>query len=134
SGPGDAYALVAARARDMSDAEVAAVAVPGEDPKTLRIATAVGEGYEELVELEFPVAETVTGSVFGTGESRVISNFDGAPEEAPVVSRLPGGPVFLVPLGSVEDVRGVLLVGKAEGRPVFPSAVMRLLEAFAGQA
>lgn len=134
SGPGDAYALVATRARDMSDAEVAAVAVPGEDSKTLRIATAVGEGYEELAELEFPVEGTIAGSVLGTGESRVITNFEGEPEEAPVVSRFPNGPVFLVPLGAVEDVRGVLFVGKAEGRSVFPSAVMRLLEAFAAQA
>ncbi|MFW5898992.1 MAG: GAF domain-containing protein [Jiangellaceae bacterium] len=134
SGPGDAYTLVATRARDMSDAEVAAVAVPGEGSTTLRIVTVVGEGYEELAELEFPVEGTIAGSVLGTGEARMITNFDGEPEEAPVVSRFPNGPIFLVPLGAVEDVRGVLFVGKAEGRSVFPSAVMRLLEAFAAQA
>src|SRR5690606_34751429 len=105
-----------------------------EEPKVLRVVAAVGEGCDGLTGLELRVPSTVIGSVFTAGKPRIINEFVGEPDEAPVLSRLPRGPIFLVPLGTAEDVRGVLIVGKAKGQPAFPEPVVRLLEAFAGQA
>jgi signal transduction histidine kinase len=44
------------------------------------------------------------------------------------------GPMLIVPLGTGPDVRGVLTVANAPGRPAFTASVRRLLEAFAAQA
>jgi signal transduction histidine kinase len=130
----DALALVAARAREMSDAEVAAVAVPTDDPDTMRVVAVDGTGHGELRGFEFPVEGSLIGSVFAAGEPRSVSGPGLTGTEAPLVSQLPEGPKLLIPLGSRGGVRGVLIVGKTRGQAPFASAVQRLLGAFAGQA
>ena len=134
SEPRDALALVASQARKMSGAKVAAVAVPSSGPDNLVVTAVAGEGYDDLAGFEFPIENTLMGGVFATGEPRAITEFAGDPVEAPLVARLPRGPRLLVPLGERGSVRGVLVVAKKRGQSPFPSAVMRLLRSFAGQA
>lgn len=134
SEPREAMALMAARAREMSHALVAAIAVPADELGTLVVAAVSGSGYEELAGLELPVESTVAGSVYASGETRAITDFRGDPNEAPLVSRFPDGPRLLVPLGEPGGVRGVLVVGKQRGQSPFSASVVRLLGTFAGQA
>jgi signal transduction histidine kinase len=132
--PRDALTLVAARAREMSDAIVAAVAVPTDDGDNLLVVAVDGDGYDGLAGFQFPVAGTLAGAVFTEGEARAVTDFQGAAQEAPLVSRLPNGPRLVVPLGAEGNVRGILLVGKRRGLPPFSVAVSRMLVSFAGQA
>jgi signal transduction histidine kinase len=132
--PQDALTLVAARAREMSDAIVAAVAVPTDDGDNLVVAAVDGDGYDDLAGFQFPVAGTLAGAVLTEGEARAVTDFQGAPQEAPLVSQLPNGPRLVVPLGTEGNVRGVLLVGKRRGVAPFSVAVSRMLVSFAGQA
>lgn len=134
SEPGEALRLVAARAREMSEAEVVAVAVPAEDLDTMTVVAIDGVGQDGLAGFEFSVEGTLIGSVFAAGEPRSVPEPNLSPQEIPLVSRLPDGPKLLIPLGERGSVRGVLVVGKKRGQSPFPAAVMRLLEAFAGQA
>lgn len=134
SEPSEAMALMAARAQEMAQALVAAIAVPAEEPGMLVVAAVSGSGYEELTGLGLPVDGTLAGSVYTSGETRAIGDFRGDPSEAPLVSRLPRGPRLLVPLGEPGSVRGVLVVGKQRGHSPFSTGVVRLLGAFAGQA
>lgn len=134
SEPRDALALVAALAREMSRAKAAAVAVPSSGPDTMVVTAVAGEGYDELAGFEFSVDNTLTGEVFATGEPQSIAEFSGDPSGAPLILKLPSGPRMLIPLGERGSVRGVLVVAKSRGQSPFPSAVMRLLRSFAGQA
>lgn len=134
SEPRQALRLIASRAREMSDAEVVAVAVPGEDLDTMSVVAVDGADTEGLAGFEFPVEGTLIGSVFAAGLPQTITDGDLAPEEVPLISRLPEGPKLLIPLGERGSVRGVLVVGKKRGHQPFPGAVLRLLNAFAGQA
>lgn len=132
--PQQALDLVIARARDMAGADAAALAVPINQGESLVVAAVSGAGYTDLVGFEFPVAGTLTGSVFETGTARALTAAGAGPESAPVVSRLPNGHMLLVPLGEAEHVRGVLVIGKNRGRSPFSEGVLRMLAAFAGQA
>lgn len=134
SEPRDALALVAALAREMSRAKAAAVTVPSSGPDTMVVTAVAGEGYDELAGFEFSVDNTLTGEVFATGEPQSIAEFSGDPSGAPLILKLPSGPRMLIPLGERGSVRGVLVVAKSRGQSPFPSAVMRLLRSFAGQA
>ncbi|HEX6198328.1 MAG TPA: GAF domain-containing protein [Jiangellaceae bacterium] len=134
SEPREAMELMAARGRELAQGLVAAVAVPAGEPGTLTVVAVSGSGYEELAGLELPVDGSVAGSVYASGEARVITDFRSDPDEAPLVSRLPEGPRLLVPIGEYGSVRGVLVVGKQRGQSPFPAGVVRLLAAFAGQA
>ncbi|HEX6234184.1 MAG TPA: GAF domain-containing protein [Jiangellaceae bacterium] len=134
SEPGEALALVASQAKEMSGAKVAAVAVPSSGPDNLVVTAVAGEGYDDLAGFEFPIENTLIGGVFATGEPRAIIEFAGDHEAAPLVAKLPSGPRLLVPLGERGSVRGVLVVAKKRGQAPFPTTVMRLLRSFAGQA
>lgn len=132
--PQGALTLLTTRAREMSDADMAAVVIPVGSGTTLRAVAVDGVGHDDLAGLELPVAGTLAGSVFTAGEAQAVTDFRGAPHEAPLVSRFPNGPTLLVPLGVDDSVRGVLLVGKSRGRSPFPPAALRMLTAFAAQA
>jgi signal transduction histidine kinase len=134
SEPGEALALVASQAREMSAAKVAAVAVPSSGPDNLVVTAVAGEGYDDLAGFEFPIENTLIGGVFATGEPRAIIEITEDHVDAPLVSKLPRGPRLLVPLGERGSVRGVLVVAKKRGQAPFPTTVMRLLRSFAGQA
>jgi signal transduction histidine kinase len=132
---GDALRLVASRAHQMSDGEVAAVMIRSEnEPDKLRVVAVDGEGYERLAGSEFPFAGTLVGSIYSGGVPRAVTSLSDVPYETPLLSQFPAGPIFLVPLGEGDSVRGVLAVGKSQGQAPFASPEMRLLEAFAGQA
>ena len=127
----DTLRLVAARAREMSDAAVAAVVVP--DAGGFAMSVAAVDGDDDLHGLSIPVEGTLAGSVLASGDSITVTSVADA-DHAPLASRLPGGPAILLPLGVPERVRAVLVVGKAAGATPFAATTMRMLQQFADQA
>lgn len=127
----DALRLVAVRAREMSDAAVAAVVAPDAGGYTMSVAAV--DGDDDLRGVSIPVEGTLAGSVLASGDSITVTNVSDA-DHAPLARRLPGGPAILLPLGVPERVRAVLVVGKAAGATPFAATTMRMLQQFADQA
>ncbi|GAA4950270.1 signal transduction histidine kinase [Nonomuraea thailandensis] len=115
--PRQVLSVVAARARQMSDADLAQVLLP-EGP-ALRVAAAEGEGARELLGSACEIDGTPAGEVFSRGEP---------------ICESEGRPALLVPLGAAPGVRGVLMLAKRSGRLPFSGADRQMLQAFAGQA
>nr|SBO97891.1 GAF:ATP-binding region, ATPase-like [Nonomuraea gerenzanensis] len=115
--PRQVLSVVAARARQMSDADLAQVLLP--EGETLRVAAAEGEGAAELLGSACELDGTLAGEVFTGGEP---------------VTESADRPALLVPLGAAPGVRGVLVLAKRSGRLPFSWADLQMLQAFAGQA
>ncbi|MDN3360204.1 GAF domain-containing protein, partial [Actinomadura sp. DC4] len=113
--------LVARRAREICDADLALLALAGPDGLVVRAADGRHAG-------------TLHGVRPGFGEEVLR---EGSPLALPG-AELPGGlvlgPVLTVPLGVGEAPHGVLTVAALPGGAAFGSSVRRLLETFAAQA
>ncbi|MCK2213815.1 GAF domain-containing protein [Actinomadura sp. ATCC 31491] len=127
----EVLAMMATRARQMSDADLVKILLP--DPAGQRLLVEFEEGLPEdvLADVSFPLDSTAAGEVFRTGRSLC------SPDLLDADSRLRDlgfGPELLLPLGAGEAVRGVLALAKCVGRMPFSAADIRALEAFGGQA
>lgn len=123
--------LVARHAREITGAAAAVVALPGAGGELL-VEAARGQWAEQLLGARLPVAGTLAGRAFATGEP--VSVADAGLEEPLGAARSGAGPVVVVPLGSAGTTRGVLGVVGAAGAARFGSDVPAALSAYAGQA
>lgn len=133
--PDQVLHLVAAHALDIVEADTAAIALPGSAGGSLVIAAAVGEGAEELRELEVPPEASITGEVLRTG--RAVAVADAASEKGayqPVVKVLVAGPAMFVPLWLQATPAGTLAVARRKGKQPFAAGSLPLLQSFATQA
>lgn len=132
--PHEVTTLVAQRAQQIADADLATVALVGEDGLEFTVEAAHGEGAERLEGLRVPLDHSVAGPVFADGAALRLADGGRAAREANVPEQVPIGPLLVVPMGLGSSARGVLSVVNAPGGPVFSEGTQRLLEAFAGQA
>ncbi|MFI7416298.1 GAF domain-containing protein [Nonomuraea sp. NPDC049684] len=132
--PHQMLTVVAARARQMTDADLVQVLLPDPAKETLIARVAEGEGAEGLRGTVFEVAATLAGDVFTQGEPMSDADLRSAPYPASPLRRLGYGPGLMIPLGAASDVRGVLMLAKRGGRLPFSRADQQMLHAFAGQA
>ncbi|MFF8939308.1 GAF domain-containing protein [Streptomyces paradoxus] len=127
--------LIAERARDITGAELAVVAVPMQDTDTLTVELAIGRQAEAHRGLVLPVEGSLIGRAFA----------DVAPVTSPDVSqddritaglpRFSGlGPAVAVPVGTGDGVRGVVLLVREAGANEFTQKEMEPLQGFAAQA
>lgn len=123
-----ALRTLAASARQMSDADVAAVVIPDAEGDHLEVAAVAGD--DTLLGIQIPVEGTTAGSVFATGEPVAVASLTEEAEGGPLVARMPGGPGVAMALGTPERVRGVLVLSKAVGAAPFSAGVMRMLQQF----
>ncbi|MEV1172750.1 GAF domain-containing protein [Nonomuraea sp. NPDC049784] len=126
--PRQVLSVVAARARQMSDADLAQVLLPDSAKQSLSVVAAEGEGAEELLGTAFELSGSLAGDVFTQGQP-----VSGPDSDAPL-RPLGHGPGLMVPLGAAPNVRGVLVLAKRSGRLPFSMADQQMLQAFAGQA
>ncbi|MBT2233732.1 GAF domain-containing sensor histidine kinase [Nonomuraea sp. NEAU-A123] len=129
--PREVLTLMAARARQMSDADLVEVLMPEAGGRSLMVAYVDGEHAEQVAGLTFDLVATAAGQVYTRGEA--VSAEDLNETDSPL-RHLGFGPELLMPLGVGEKVRGVVAVAKHAGRLPFSAANLRMLEAFAGQA
>ncbi|MFI2721943.1 GAF domain-containing protein [Streptomyces collinus] len=132
---GEVLALIAERAREITGAALAVVALPMADTDSLTVELAIGQKAEAHRGLVLPVSGSLIGQAF----------FDAVPVSTPDISRdervatgpqrFTGlGPAVAVPIGSGDGLRGVVLLVREAGRKVFAEQETEPLQGFAAQA
>ncbi|WP_432058525.1 GAF domain-containing protein [Streptomyces sp. bgisy022] len=134
-GRGEALALIAERAREITGAALAEVAVPMADTGSLTVELAIGQEADAHRGLVVPVDDSLLGRAFA-GAAPVTSadvSCDERVSSGP--PRFAGlGPAVAVPVGSGDGVRAVLLLVRATGQGEFSQKEIGPLRGFAAQA
>lgn len=128
--------LIARRAQEITQAALADVSVPVAGTDDFVVELAIGADRDTRRGLVVPVDGTLSGAAYKAGAPVTTG---GLAEDDRYVSgprRFDGlGPAVAVPLGTAaKDTRGVLLLARRQGEPVFTEAELEPLLAFAGQA
>ena len=136
SEPREVLADVTRRARELSGADLAVLALPDEEGRRLTIAYADGDGAEATRGLVLPAGESLSGQVLATGEPLTSADFatDERAARAARGAMSQIGPAELFPLGAPGNVRGVLTVGRRHGAAPFPPTQTDVVASFAAQA
>ncbi|MGW9032491.1 sensor histidine kinase [Streptomyces sp. NPDC055722] len=128
--------LIEERAAEITGSALAAVAFPVAGTGSLTVEIAVGLDAEAHRGLVLPLETTLMGLAFSGAAPAVsddVSHDARISQEPPRFQGL--GPAVGVPIGTGEDgVRGVLLLAREAGRPVFTATESETLQAFAAQA
>ncbi len=132
--PSRVLTLIARRARQMAGADIAAVLLPDETGRVLRAVVADGENHGRVVDAEAPIAGSLAGLAFAGGEPVTVTDPAETEVSIAIAEYVSLGPVAAVPFGAAGGVRGVLSLGKRQGRVPFNRAEIRTLHSFAGQA
>ncbi|MER6347871.1 sensor histidine kinase [Streptomyces sp. NPDC001595] len=135
SGRGEVLGLIAERARDITGAALAVVAVPTEGAGSLTVELALGQEAQAHRGLVLPVDASLIGRAFATGATLTspdIAQDDRVSSGPPRFAGL--GPAVAVPIGSGEGVRGVVLLVRERGQSVYAGQQTEPLQSFAGQA
>ena len=136
SEPREVLADVTRKARELSGADLAVLALPDEEGRRLTYAYADGDGAEAIRGLVFPAGQSLSGLVLATGEPLTSADFANDERAAQVargaMSQI--GPAELFPLGAPGNVRGVLTVAHRHGGAPFPPAQAEVVASFAAQA
>jgi GAF domain-containing protein len=133
---GEVLARITSQARELSDADLALLALPDEQGQWLTIGYADGDGAETVRGVVLPAAQSLSGRVLATGEPVTSADF-AADERASASARTAMsqvGPAVLFPLGAPGSRRGVFTIGRRHGRRPFPQAEASYAASFAAQA
>ena len=135
SGRGEVLGLIAERAREITSAALAVVAVPVEDVSALTVELSLGTGAEAHRGRVLPVQGSLIGRAFAGGAPAISADLSSDARVPADPARVAGlGPAVAVPIGTGERVRGVALLAREAGQPVFTEKETGPLEAFAAQA
>ncbi|MFH8386110.1 GAF domain-containing protein [Kitasatospora sp. NPDC018058] len=128
--------LLLARAAEIAGADLAVVAVPLPDTGELEVRIAVGLGAEQHRGLVVPLEGSFMGAAARTGGIVVSPDVRKDPRITVGPPRWEGlGPAVVVPVGTVgRGIRGVLMLARASGAPLFDEGESGPLLGFAGQA
>ncbi|HIY39649.1 MAG TPA: GAF domain-containing protein [Candidatus Nocardiopsis merdipullorum] len=140
--PEEVLRLVARRARVMAQADLAVIAMPGEEPKTLTVrvwdgpenhrgSLAVGARGATLT----CAPQTLLGRVYLSGQPLQAGVSGTEDSNGPeFLARLGMGPTLVLPFGPPDGARGVLVLARAHESGAFPNSWMSMLSSFANQA
>jgi signal transduction histidine kinase len=133
--PDEVLSLIAELARDLVGADIVLLALPDEGRKRLVVEYANGERADEARGIVLPTGESLSGQVLATGEPVSVPDLSQDERTVAAIREVLGiGPAVLVPLGTQGNVRGVLTVGRAPGRPHFAAVATEMIATFAAQA
>ncbi|WP_225823953.1 GAF domain-containing protein [Streptomyces naphthomycinicus] len=132
----EALKLIAERAREIMGSALAAVATPLEDGESLTVEIAVGVDAEAHRGLVLPLTGSLMGLAFSAAAPVATDDVGDDERICPEPPRFQGlGPALAVPIGTGRGgVRGVVLVARESGRPVFSGKEAEMLRGFAAQA
>jgi signal transduction histidine kinase len=134
--PGEVLARITSQTRELSDADIAVLALPGGEGAYLTVTYADGDGAQAVRGVVLPMDHSISGQVLATGEPATSADFAGD-ERAAAAARAAMsqvGPAVLFPLGGPGGGRGVLTIGRTHGREPFPQAEVAFAASFAAQA
>ncbi|MFD0899197.1 GAF domain-containing sensor histidine kinase [Actinomadura sediminis] len=126
--------LVARRAREIADADLATVALADTEKREFVVEASDGRRADESKHARMPIDHAVAGRVYTSGSPLRLADGQEAVRDAGLPADLAVGPLLVVPLGQGESARGVLSVVNEPGGAVFSESTQRLMEAFAVQA
>ncbi|MDZ5447326.1 GAF domain-containing sensor histidine kinase [Micromonospora sp. 4G57] len=129
----DALTLVARRAREVAEAELALVLLYDEDEGqfTVEVVDGADDGARELVGAVLPAAETSFAGSVTERRHQLLDDLAGAaPWPAPVVA----GPAVVSPLAAADVLHGVLVIAHRPDSGRAAEDDVALLGSFAGQA
>ncbi|MEV7983588.1 GAF domain-containing protein, partial [Streptomyces sp. NPDC086519] len=134
---GEALGLIAERAREITGSALAAVATPMEDTGSLAVEIAVGMDAEDHRGLVLSAEGTLMGLAFSAGAAVISADVlcdERVSAEPPRFGGL--GPAVAIPVGTggAGGVRGVVLLAREAGGPLFTVKETEPLEVFAAQA
>ncbi|MEO6957693.1 MAG: GAF domain-containing protein [Antricoccus sp.] len=128
---GDPLRHLAERILKIVDAELVSAVMCIPDSARLTVAVAVGDGASRLTELSFPAVGSVAARVIANGRPLLIDDIDTDPDYWVHLSKAMAiGPVMVLPLLEAGLFKGVLVVGRRQGRPVFTDVDLRLSTMF----
>jgi signal transduction histidine kinase len=126
--------LIARKARETADADIATVVLPTADGKRLMVEVASGERADELTALTYPIENSLAGLAMADGRPILIGDAEETNSHSFHISAvLPVGPVMVLPLGG-SRVRGALAIARRHGRHRFSEADLEMAMTFASQA
>ncbi|MFE9331509.1 GAF domain-containing protein [Streptomyces sp. NPDC006925] len=145
---GQVLGLIAERAREITAAALAVVAVPMEETDALTVELAIGLQAEAYRGLVLPAGNGLIGRAFESAAAVSAPDLSGTgggktgPPPAAGEGQGPGdglpsaglGAAVAVPIGSGDRVRGVVLLVRAAGRTPFSEKETEPLRGFAAQA
>ncbi|WP_107094501.1 GAF domain-containing protein [Streptomyces sp. XY431] len=128
--------LLVSRATEIAGADLAVIAQPRPKTDELEVRTAAGVGEQQHRGLVVPVKGSFAGAAVLAGGLVTSADVRTDPRVTAGPPRWGGlGPAVAVPIGTVEHgVRGVLMLARAAGSPLFGEDESRPLLGFAGQA
>jgi signal transduction histidine kinase len=124
------------QALELSGADLVTLALPDSGGRRLTLEYAEGDGAAAARGLVVPAGQSLSGQVLESGQPVTVENFAADPRTADVTRVAMGhiGPAALFPLGAPGNVRGVLTVGRRQGKPPLPQSAASVVAAFAAQA
>ena len=133
-GVSDVMPRVIRQARDIVDADFAAVALPSDDPALFTVQYGDGIDAAHLLGSRVPHEASLTGMAFRTGKMIEVGDLQSDPRvSASHEGHYLFGPALFIPIGAPAAVRGVLVVFNRSGRPPFDRQSVMMLDAFAAQ-
>jgi signal transduction histidine kinase len=135
SGRPHVLALIANHARDILEADSAAIVLRTDEPDELELAVGVGDEVSAAAGMRVPVDSSVAGRVISSGAPVVLDDpLATSGVYPPLFSALGGGPAIFVPLWLHAEPFGVLALGRAKDGGPFTDADSTLMQSFATQA
>ncbi|MGC5243296.1 GAF domain-containing protein [Streptomyces albogriseolus] len=132
---GGVLPLIAERAREITGSALSVVAMPVRGTDTLAVELAVGQEADAWRGVVLPAEGTLVGQAF---VQRASVNSPDLARDARLSAGLPRfeglGPAVAVPIGSGDDVRGVVLLVRQSGGHEFSEKETEPLQVFAAQA
>jgi signal transduction histidine kinase len=134
--PGEVLARITSQARELSDADLAVLALPEGEGRGLTVTYADGEGAQAVRGLVLPVGQSLSGQVLASGDPVTSDDFAGDARAAAAARAAMShiGPAVVFPLGAPGSRRGVLTIGRRHGREPFPQAEAAFAASFVAQA
>jgi signal transduction histidine kinase len=134
--PAEVLGLIAERAGEITQSALAAVALPMEDTGSLAVEIAVGMDADAHRGLVLPMDRSLMGLAFSAAAPVSTADVTQDDRICPDPPRFGGlGPAVAVPIGTGEaGARGVVLLAREDGGPVFTQTETETLKGFAAQA
>ncbi|GGN26951.1 sensor histidine kinase [Streptomyces fuscichromogenes] len=136
SASAEALGLIAEHAREITGSALAAVATPMADTDSLTVEIAVGMDADDHRGLVLVMDRTLMGLAFAQGAAVTSVDVNQDERVSPEPPRFHGlGPAVAIPIGTGgAGVRGVVLLAREAGQPLFTTKETEPLQVFAAQA
>ena len=134
--PDEVLASITTKARELSGADLAVLALPDDEGRVLTVTFADGDGAEAARGLVLPVGQSLSGLVLASGDAVTSTDFATDARAAAAARGAMGhlGPAVIFPLGAPGNGRGVLTIGRRHGAAPFPQTDAAFAASFAAQA